>query len=67
MLEELRLNPRSPGAPFRGRRRGQGAAADVGTVDTNLSTTFAGRVRRHSTTAEGPIQTVGAEMKEGVG
>lgn len=66
MLEELRLNPRSPRAPFKGRRPGEVVAADAGTVDTNLSTGFTAPVRRCSTTAEGSIYTVVAAMKEEV-
>ncbi len=42
MLEELRLNPRSPGARSWGRCPGEGAAADGDRVNRRLSTGFAG-------------------------
>jgi len=66
MLEELRLNPRSPRAPFKDRRPGESAAADDGAVDTNLSTGFTARARRRSTAAEGSIHAVVAAIKEEV-
>jgi len=64
MLEELRLNPRSPRAPFKDRRPGESAAADDGAVDTNLSTGFTARARRRSTAAEGSIHAVVAIKEE---
>ena len=41
MLEELRLNPRSPGARSWGRSPGQHAGADGDKVKRSLSTGFA--------------------------
>src|SRR2546428_13322346 len=55
MLEELRLNPRSPAARSRGRRPGGCVLTDVGAVDPNLSTGFARRARRRSPGGGGPI------------
>jgi len=68
MLEELRLNPRSPAARFRGRCPGEGAAAGDGTVDPRLSTGFAEGARLRSTGAAGLIHSpwIGA-IKEEVG
>ena len=55
MLEELRLNPRSPGARSHGRRPGATGFTDVGKVDPSLCTGFADRQRRRSTGRSGPI------------
>lgn len=54
MLEELRLNPRSPGARSWGRSPGDGAATDCGKVNRRLSTGFAGPGGRNST---GPLRS----------
>ena len=43
MLEELRLNPRSPGARSHGRRPDARGITDDRKVDPSLSTGFAGR------------------------
>ncbi len=49
MLEELRLNPRSPAARSRGRRSGGSGLAGDGKVETSLSTGFADGARLRST------------------
>ena len=49
MLEELRLNPRSPGARSWGRSPGQHAGADGDKVKRSLSTGFAERCAAEST------------------
>jgi hypothetical protein len=59
MLEELRLNPRAPGARSWGRRPGDGAATDVGGVGPGLSTGFADHARVRSTGRAEPIHTLG--------
>ena len=64
MLEELRLNPRSPAARFAAGCPGLSAAADDREVDPRLSTGFPGWARLRSTTATGRIHT--AMGKEGV-
>ena len=68
MLEELRLNPRSPAARFKGRCPGESAATGDGTVDPRLSTGFAEGARPRSTGVAGPIHSpwIGA-IKEEVG
>ena len=68
MLEELRLNPRSPAARTWSRCPGESAATDSGKVDPRLSTEFAGRTRLRSTPALEPIHSVWCGLgKEGVG
>ena len=42
MLEELRVNPRSPGARLSSRRPGERAVSRSARVDPNLSTGFPG-------------------------
>lgn len=49
MLEELRLNPRSPGARSWGRSPGEGAATDGDRVNRRLSTGFAAAQGVYST------------------
>jgi hypothetical protein len=49
MLEELRLNPRSPGARSWGRSPGEHAATDSNKVKGSLSTGFAERCGAEST------------------
>jgi hypothetical protein len=49
MLEELRLNPRSPGARSWGRSPGEHAATDGDKVKRSLSTGFAERCAAEST------------------
>jgi len=68
MLEELRLNPRSPAARFKGRCPGESAATGDWTVDPRLSTGFAEGARSRSTGVAGPIHSpwIGA-IKEEVG
>ena len=68
MLEELRLNPRSPAARFKGRCPGVNAATGDGSVDPRLSTGFAEGARSRSTGATGLIHNpwTGA-IKEEVG
>ena len=68
MLEELRLNPRSPAARFKGRCPGESADTGDGTVDPSLSTGFAEGARSRSTGVAGPIHSpwIGA-IKEEVG
>ena len=68
MLEELRLNPRSPAERSRGRRPGGCGYADVGVVDPSLSTGFANRPRWRSTGTSDPIHSLwGGLKKEEVG
>jgi hypothetical protein len=55
MLEELRLNPRSPAARFKGRCPGESEVTEDGTVDPRLSTGFAEVTRSRSTSLAGPI------------
>ena len=50
MLEELRLNPRSPAARFRAGCPGPSAAADDRKVNPRFSTGFAGWAPPRSTT-----------------
>ena len=57
MLEELRLNPRAPGARSWGRRLGCNAATGGGWFDPNLSTGFAERPRWRSTGPRPPIHS----------
>ena len=67
MLEELRLNPRSPAARFMACRPGLSAAANDRKVHPSLSTGFAGWVCLCSTTtARGFHRAVNIE-KEGEG
>src|SRR6267143_575748 len=68
MLEELRLNPRSPAARFKGRGPGESAATGEWTVDPRWSTGFAEWARWRSTGAAGLIHSpwIGA-IKEEVG
>ncbi len=51
MLEELRLNPRGPGARSRGRSLGRVAGAEGRLVGHSLSTGFEERPRLRSTGA----------------
>jgi hypothetical protein len=53
MLEELLLNPRSPGARSRGRSSGEPAAGDGDKVKRSLSTGFAERYAAESTGRQG--------------
>ena len=64
MLEELRLNPRSPAARFGAGCPGLSAGADDREVDPRLSTGFAGWTAPRSTVATGQIHN--AMGKEGV-
>ena len=57
MLEELRLNPRSPAARSRGRCLGTVVDTGGGLVDPNLSTGFAGRAWLRSTGSTSPIHS----------
>ena len=57
MLEELRLNPRSPAARSRGRCLGAVVDTGGGLVDPNLSTGFAGRAWLRSTGSTSPIHS----------
>src|SRR5256885_7083956 len=67
MLEELRLNPRSPAARFRGRCPGESATTEDGTVDPRLSTGFAEGARSRSTgpAGAGPRPRRGASKGAG--
>jgi hypothetical protein len=67
MLEELRLNPRSPRARSHGRRPGESGLAGFTTVGPSLSTGFADVARRRSTGRPGPIHSLRLGMKRGVG
>ena len=68
MLEELRLNPRSPAARFEGRCPGERAAVGDRTVEPRLSTGFAEGARSRSTGAAGLIHNPWAgAIKEEVG
>jgi len=69
MLEELRLNPRSPVQRFKGRCPGESAATDDATADPRLSTGFAEGARSRSTGVAGSIHSlwIGAIKKEEVG
>jgi hypothetical protein len=64
MLEELRLNPRAPGARSWGRRPGEAAVTDSDKVNRSLSTGFAGRRGAAST---GVGRTRKREFEEVVG
>lgn len=63
MLEELRLNPRSPATRSRGRSPGEDAAGDDGSVDPSLSTGFAGWPRLRSTGGSDSIHTLWRERE----
>jgi hypothetical protein len=68
MLEELRLNPRSPAARTWGRCSGEGAATRIGKVDPSLSTAIARRAGLPSTGESGPIHNAWCGLaKEVVG
>ena len=55
MLEELRLNPRSPGARSWGRSPGEHAVADSDKVKGSLSTGFAKGCEVDSTGSWGAV------------
>jgi len=67
MLEELRLNPWSPGARSCGRRPGGRGITDDITVGPSLSTGFADGARLRSTGRLGPIHRPWLGRKEVVG
>ena len=67
MLEELRLNPRSPAARFKGRGPGESAATGEWTVDPRLSTGFAEWARWRSTGAAGLIHSPWISTSKEVG
>ncbi len=67
MLEELRLNPRSPGTRSYGRRPGARGITDNGTVDPRLSTGFAGGALLRSTGQMAPLHRLWLGLKEVVG
>ena len=67
MLEELRLNPRSPATRSRGRWPGGRVLADIGVVDPGLSTVYPGQARLRSTGVADPIHRMWPGEKEGVG
>ena len=55
MLEELRLNPRGPGARSGGRSLGRVRPPEATAVDPNLSTTYSEWLRLRSTGGESRI------------
>jgi hypothetical protein len=63
MLEELRLNPRAPGARSWGRRPGKAAATDGTGRRSGFSTGFAETARAPSTGSAACIAGVGV-LKE---
>ena len=67
MLEELRLNPRSPATRSRGRWPGGRVLADIGVVDPSLSTGYPDQSRLRSTGVADPIQRMWPGGKEGMG
>jgi len=67
MLEELRLNPRSPGARSYGRRPDARGIADDRKVDPRLSTGFADRALSPSTGLVSPIHRPWRGREEVVG
>jgi len=67
MLEELRLNPRSPGKRSYGRGPGVRGITENGTVDPRLSTGFADGALLRSTGQMPPIHRPYPGLKEVVG
>jgi hypothetical protein len=65
MLEELRLYPRSPGMRTEGRSTGRRAKTDPATADPGLSTSFADRPARGSTSARDPIHSSSPAQAKG--
>ncbi len=65
MLEELRLNPRAPGARSWGRRPGEAAATDGAERRTGFSTGFAETERARSTGLAACIAGVSALIQPG--
>ena len=67
MLDELRLNPRSPAAQLRGGRHGESAATDGGSIYGGLSTGFAEGAWGRSTGGAGDVgRHAGSPEKEEV-